>query len=262
MSREKNMDKRTKLACLTIPILIVLLALPASTQETVVSIADIEAEYSSTVAVPLMIKNVTNLGGGEVNVTYNPSIVRVINVSKGNMTLGAYNINNASGWVYINAFSAEGQSGDVIFAYIHFTTVGSETEISALNITIYELFNTNYYNISHTVINGTFTVKPTLTPTPTPSTGGGGGGGGYVPLTTPTPKPTEKPPAIPGEDTPSPTPTPIITPSATPTQTPAPTTTPAPLPVIRWFIIMIAIVASAVFISAFYYYHRRMQREK
>lgn len=161
----KNMDKTTtgtKLACMTL-LIILLLILPASAQGTIVSIANVEAEYGSSITVPLMIYNVTNLGGGEVSVTYDPLIVHVTSVTKGDMNLGAYNINNASGWVYINTLSASGQSGDVAFAYIHLVAVGNVADVSPLNITVYDLFDTTYKDIQHTIINGTFTITSAIT---------------------------------------------------------------------------------------------------
>lgn len=160
----KNMDKTTtgtKLACMT-TFIILLLILPASAQGTIVSIANVEAEYDSSITVPLMINNVTNLGGGEVNVTYDPLIVHVTNVTAGNLNLGADVINNASGWVYINTFSASGQSGDVAFAYIHLVAVGNVADVSPLNVTVYDLFDTTYKDIQHTIINGTFTVTSAI----------------------------------------------------------------------------------------------------
>ena len=135
---------------------------------TVVSIADVSAPPNGTVTVPIMVNDVTNLGGGEINVTFNSSIVHVTNVTEGDMNLFAYNINNASGWVYINAISIyeSGQSGDVVFAYINLTAVGNETDASPLNITVVddELFNITYYDIPYTASNGTFTITDTTPP--------------------------------------------------------------------------------------------------
>ena len=132
---------------------------------TVVSIVDVSAPPGGTITVPIMVNNVTNLGGGEINVTFNSSIVHVTNVTGGNMGLDAHNINNASGWVYIIAHSAHGKSGDVVFANINLTTLGNETEVSPLNITIYKLVDIPSYNhIPHTVSNGTFSITDTLPP--------------------------------------------------------------------------------------------------
>jgi len=97
-----------------------------------------------------------------------------------------------------------------------------------------------------------------LTPTPTPLPEGGRGVG------TPSPTSTLTPTLIPAE---APTLAPTITPSVLPTQTSAPTTPTSPnvpFSQIKWLIMIvaIAIVASAIIVSAVYYHYHRMQREK
>lgn len=173
-------------------------AMPSS---TIVYIAEVSAPPGGSITVPIMINNVTDLGGGEINVTYNSSIVHVTNVTGGDMTLTAHNINNASGLVYLNAISTIGQSGDVVFANINLTAGGNATDACPLNISVYAFFDCHYPypEIHHTVTNGTFTIiSPGVTPTPTPppSTGDGGGDGGGSATPTPTHTPTEKPPAV------------------------------------------------------------------
>ena len=227
------MDKRKNLVCLTTILIIILLSvLPASTQGTIVRIANVEEEYGSSIIVPLMINNVTKLGGGGVNVTYDPSVIHVINVTTGDMSLDAQNINNISGWVYIIAHSAHGKSDDVVFSNIDFKAVGNATEVSPLNITVYKLVDTSYNHIQHTTTNGTFTIlssgaddTPPVTPTSTPTPEGVSGGGDGPFLFTPSP--TLTPTATPTV-TETPTLAPTFTPSAspTPTQTPSSTTPP------------------------------------
>lgn len=95
-----------------------------------------------------------------------------------------------------------------------------------------------------------------VTPTPTPLPEGGGGVGGTF-LPTPSPTSTLTPTLIPAE---APTLAPTVTPSVIPTQTSAPaipTSPDVPFSQIKWLIriVAIAIVASAIIVSAVYYHY-------
>ena len=126
---------------------------------TTVSIEDVTVSPGESVVVPIMVNSVTNLGGCMINMTYNASVVHVTDVTPGDMDLLACNINNGSGWMYANAinYSEFGLSGNVVFAYVNLTAVGGDGDTSPLNITVEHLFDVGYDNITHTVINGTFT---------------------------------------------------------------------------------------------------------
>ena len=181
-------------------LIFVLLVVPVSALTTTVSIGDVEVMPDSSVTIPIMVNEVTNLGLGRVNVTYNPSVVHVTDVTSGTgnaLTVIAHIINNTAGFVTIIAHDpATPHNDSVIFANVTFKAVGDERSSTALNITA-RLRNWYYpySDIPHNVTNGTFTIKPsaeqpTPTPTPTPSNGGGGG---YVPTT---PMPAGKPSVV------------------------------------------------------------------
>ncbi|MCK4458130.1 MAG: Ig-like domain-containing protein, partial [Methanosarcinales archaeon] len=126
---------------------------------TTVSIEEITVAIDGNVTVPIWINSVTNLGGCEINMTYNASVVHVTDVTPGDMNDSfAPNFDNGSGWMRANAVNATGLSGNVVFAYVNFTAVGGDGDISPLNITVEDLFDVGYDNITHTVINGTFTI--------------------------------------------------------------------------------------------------------
>ncbi len=218
--------------------------------EATISIGNASTNTGCTTLVPITIDNAANLGSVDINLTYNSSVVIAVNVTGGDFDVTIPNLeHNRSGLVRIGAIQTEksGLNGSVNLAWVKLKAVGNLGEISPLNISVNTLKDaTNECNnISHTITNGTFTVtlsgEPTSTPTPSNGGGdGGGGGGGYVP-TTPTPKPTEKLPAM-EEVAASPTLAPTFTPpTATPAQTPAPTIPAAQVPVMRWFMILIAI---------------------
>ena len=127
---------------------------------TTISIADFDVESGSTITAPIRITNATNLGGCEINITYNSSVVYMTGVTPGDMDLLAYNIDNESGWVYVNAINVSGQNGDATFACINLTAVGDVADVSPLNITAATLFDTDYNRTSCVVRNGSFTVLP------------------------------------------------------------------------------------------------------
>ena len=133
---------------------------------TTVSIKDATVAPDESIIVPIMINNVTNPGGCAINITYNSSVVHVTDVIPEDMDLLAYKINNGSGWMYANAISASGLSGDVVFAYINLTAMGSMGDSSLLDITVNQLSDITYTPITHTVIDGIFTIgadtKPPL----------------------------------------------------------------------------------------------------
>ena len=145
-----------RLICLSVIVILSIPLVPATT----ISIADFDVESGSTITAPIRITNATILGGCEINITYNSSVVYVTDVTPGDMDLLAYNIDNESGWVYVNAINVSGQNGDATFACINLTAVGDVADVSPLNITAVTLFDTDYNRTSCVVRNGSFTVLP------------------------------------------------------------------------------------------------------
>ena len=145
-----------KLICLSV-IMVLLIPLASA---TTISIADFDVESGSTITAPIRITNATILGGCEINITYNSSVVYMTGVTPGDMDLLAYNIENESGWVYVNAINVSGQDGDAIAAYLNLTATGVVGDVSPLNITAVSLFDTDYSEMSCLAQNGSFTVQP------------------------------------------------------------------------------------------------------
>ena len=230
-----------------------------------VRMENVEVTPNSMITIPIIIHNVENLGSGTINMIYNPSIVRVVNVKSGTgnaLEVQSWNADNTKGIVRIVAWSAnESRSGDVIFANVTLKAVGHALEFSYLNISVYDL--TEYYNytkIQCTVRNGSILVRPSPGEWTSEGDGGGfrGGYGGYMPLTTPTPQPTAAgtPQTLPLL---SPTPTYFVspTPASELTPTPVATTPLAPFPTIKWFIIIAIIAGSAIIVTVLYLILRR-----
>ena len=181
---------------------------------TTVSIADVTADPGDTVTVPLMINEMTDYGTCTINITYDPSVVHVTDVtSSSNSTVAAFNNNNVAGFTAISASNFGGASGDIAFANVVFTAVGAGS--SPLNIDVIALYDRPFNAISATVDNGLFTSGDVPTPPiPTYTThsrsSSGGSSTGAVSITAPTP-------------TPSPTPAPSVEDRANPASTFEPT---------------------------------------
>ena len=170
-------------AGLCIPLVLVLaiftfmvftIAIPVSVSAqiaTVVSIGNIEVAPDSTTTIPIMINNVTNLGSGTIDVSYNPEIVHVTDVESGTgnaLMVHSGNADNVNGNVQIAAWDTNTpHSGDVIFANLSFKAVAS-TGSTPLNLSVEDLEDYyNYTQIPHTTNPGTFTITPSNVPVTT-----------------------------------------------------------------------------------------------
>ena len=138
---------------------------------TTVSIENVTVAPEESVVVPIMVNYVTNLGACEINMTYNASVVHVTDVTPGDMTGGMYdsfefNFDNGSGWMRANAANASefGSNGNVVFAYVNLTAVASKGDTSPLDIMVDQLIDITYNSITHTVIDGTFTIEADTEP--------------------------------------------------------------------------------------------------
>jgi hypothetical protein len=140
----------------------------AEESEVTVSMGNMEVSPGGTVIVPIMVRNVTALGGGVVCISYNSSIIHVTGVRAGGwnaLAIGAWSSNNSGnpGSVRIASYSlwVPGQTGDVIFAEVTYKAVGAADNTSALNISVESLFNIGYTDIPATVENGSLSISAT-----------------------------------------------------------------------------------------------------
>ena len=165
---------------------------PAVASEVSAGIGSIVAHPGERVTVPLTIYNITDYGTGTAEISYDPSVVHVTDVSSTQQSeVIAYNVDNSSGVVRISAWNISGVSGDIYFANITFKAASAHSAESPLNISAV-LYDISYSKIHAIPMDGSFTVKiitPTPTPTPSPTCT-------PTPLPTPTPAlPTPTPPA-------------------------------------------------------------------
>lgn len=145
------------------------LALVSAQGAEIVSIGSTGAFPEDSVTEPIMVRNVTNLGGGTIQVSYNSSVVHVTDVTNGSgnaLNVIAWRVDNSTnpGYVWVSAYSTSGQTGDVKFADVTYKAVGVIGDSSSLGIVVESLFDINYTDITCGVANGTFRIKDTIAP--------------------------------------------------------------------------------------------------
>jgi len=134
----------------------------------VILVEDVTAAPNGYAFTSVMVKNVTGLGSGNVNVTFDPSIIQVIDVTSGDgnaLTVQNWDIDNTAGLVQITAWDAqESHDGDVVFAHVTLHSVGDHLSSTPLSISSAELTNYDTYEqITHTVATGTLdTIAPVV----------------------------------------------------------------------------------------------------
>lgn len=151
--------------------ILILFSLTIPVSAGTLSIGNFSVAPGGTVTGSLNANGVINLASATVNLTYDPLVVFVTEVSRGSgNTLDTlnFNINNTKGQVTLVADNAFGKSGDVVIANITFQAVGSAGSSCPLNIGINELIDINYQNIPATTANGSFIIARGGTATPTP----------------------------------------------------------------------------------------------
>ena len=134
---------------------------------TSASIVDITVEPGDIVTVPLMINGMTDFGTATINITYDPLVVHVTDVTdSSDSVIAASNNNNASGHTAISASNTIGASGDIVFANVEFTAVGSSGDSTPLNLDVVSLYDRSFNAIPTIVNNGSFTIQSSADPAP------------------------------------------------------------------------------------------------
>jgi len=162
MDSTKTGAKSLSLMCFT---LFALLLATTQVSATTVSIADVTMESGSAITLPITIDDIVNYGTGTINITYDPAVVHVTDVtSSPDSTIIAKNIDNTTGLVRISAWNTGGVSGDIVFANVTFTSVG--VGATPLNLTVDTLQDITGPEIpSVTVRNGSIEIE---SPRPSP----------------------------------------------------------------------------------------------
>jgi hypothetical protein len=153
---EANLWKRKGLITAFAALLLSLLIMPVSVATTV-SVSDVFFEPGDDASIPVMINNVSNVGVVNINIDYDPSVVRITTVSNSDFGNLYSVINNTIGLAKIGGVHYDGLSGDVKLADILLKAVGDAYETSTLNLTVNELkeASATETSIPATVDNGT-----------------------------------------------------------------------------------------------------------
>ncbi|OFV67994.1 MAG: secreted protein containing Cellulosome anchoring protein, cohesin region domain protein [Candidatus Syntrophoarchaeum caldarius] len=157
---------RHKLAASVVAILIVASALvitAAANEETVISIEDVAAGKGESVTVPIIIKNLDGGLGANIILNFDPDVVQVLDIDGSDFNFPVYSqIDNEAGYVQYAAFNfPTSLTGDVVFAEVTFEAVGEGGDTSPLDLTVTSLTD-GMDEITHTVVDGTFTVLDTI----------------------------------------------------------------------------------------------------
>jgi len=113
---------------------------------------------SNTVTVPINITGVSELASATIWLHYNSSVVWVANVTNGDLGNVTYSMDNATGLTKMAWFSATGNTGDFVFAYVTLKAVGSRGETSPLNLEVKVLTDTAGDDIACCVDDGVFRI--------------------------------------------------------------------------------------------------------
>lgn len=135
---------------------------PALATTTTIAIDDVFVEPDENAVVAIMINNVTNVGTADINVTYNSSIVHVIDVINSDFDFIHAVDNISAGFVRIGVmdYSDYGLNGNVKLGDMILQAVGNAGESDTLDISINELKKAfaNETSIPAEVDNGIFTI--------------------------------------------------------------------------------------------------------
>jgi len=143
-------------------------ALPALVKVTV---SDAQGSNGSTIDVPIMITNAEDVGSMNITLTYNPTILQVDSVTKGDLNQGMISSDtDTSGILSLAIADQNGIAGAGEIAVISFNVV-NQTGSSLLLIEDLIVYDVDSLEIDATSQNGTFTV--------TKSSGENGGTPGF-----------------------------------------------------------------------------------
>jgi len=139
-----------------------------SENTTIILIVDAIAAPNGYAFTSVMVNNVAGLGSGNVNVTFDPSVIQVIDVTSGDgnaLIVQDWNVDNTAGSLEIAAWDANNpHNGDVVFAHVTLHSVGDHLSSATLAISSADLINYDTLEpITHTVATGTFdTIAPVV----------------------------------------------------------------------------------------------------
>ena len=128
-------------------------------------IEDVVVRQGGDVIVPITVFDVVNMSVCEINFTYDPTVVCVTDIDRGDMRYSfKFNLNNGSGWMRANAIDVDGLSGNVTFAYLTLAAVGNKSDVSGMEFEDSRLLDVFFKEIVHSRRNGTFRIWENVPP--------------------------------------------------------------------------------------------------
>lgn len=117
-------------------LLVIATAIPAGAQElyeATVAIDNITLPQRSTATIPIMITDATsNLSGADINLTYDPTVVQVIDV--GNSDFAGFEYNIVNGKVIMAGYGTEDLQVPIKFADVTVKAIGNPGDCTPLNL--------------------------------------------------------------------------------------------------------------------------------
>ena len=150
-----------------------------------ISVEDFEVESGGNVNVAIKIENGVNVGSLDLTLFFDPSVVRVSNISGGDFDFISSNLENTTaGSIRIAAFQgpSAGLNGDVVVANVTFMVVGSVGSSTPLTLDVTTLKDASpaCSPIPYCIENGTLVIYQCQDRSEDEGGTGGGGGTGYT----------------------------------------------------------------------------------
>ena len=110
-------------------------------------------------SLPIVVENVTNLGSCDITLSYNPLVVKVVDVQGREMDFVVVNTEHVDdGWVRIGAIQTEnlGMSGDAVIAQVFFEPIGDGASTLVLSNTMLTDASPGCVKIEHVLSHGKY----------------------------------------------------------------------------------------------------------
>ena len=170
---EKKIEKVAILVTAVFMLVLVASSYPALAATVSIESVTLGEGENTTVPIFWINNTVDEAKGATINLTYNASVVHVIDFGNSDFNLEVYSdVNNVNGYFLCSMANYPlGLTGNITFVEVTLEAVGNAEDQSPLNLTVLSLNNgTGPDSIPRDVINGTFTIP---TPTPVFDTGSG-----------------------------------------------------------------------------------------
>lgn len=135
-----------------------------------VSVSNITGNSGEVIDVPVTVSDASNIGSMDLVITYDPTILQVDSVSKGDLNNGMISSNTETDGILSLAIADQsGIDGDGEIAIISFSVIG-QTGSSPLQVESLSVYDVESVEIDATAENGLFTVDETSEPESTDTT--------------------------------------------------------------------------------------------